>query len=409
VQPRFGGILPDHMALPYDEMVLRPDALHVYIDRTALEWYWQCPRKFYWGRRHASFKAVTVDGKPILGLEPQANEHRVFGKLMHKLVEVATSKLPTLPNPTELGTAVLPLVMQDMAAASVAPHVLKEYTGLGMGLAHQLVTHILPVLLQDHEIIAVEEELLIPLPYTWGHGLNKLGQLVHLQDPAKVQLVIRVKPDLVLRHKADGQVVYFEWKTTSFTGTDQLAAFEINPQIQLGLLAARLKYGHAEWAQVGLFYKGQKRNNQRTSPFCYGYVCADGRLSTRYVKGWHKQPLVDILMEQEQDMNWWVKQMDDEQEQGQFWVTPPLMPNAVQHEAFVDQLRGLVPRILSIEQDDYPQSFVQCNGPFGKTCDYYGACYMGQQDTTYVARIPHHDPMPIILYNKKGHALSAAV
>lgn len=411
------------MALPLPQLQLDPTATPLYIDRTALEWFWTCPRKFYWGRRHASPKATGIMGTikqpgtmsgvnilPVLGLEPLANEHRVFGKVMHAMVEEACTPLVgldngaaiTLPSPSALGAKVISSIQLDLAQFGPQAH--KEYLGLALGLAHQLVVHTLPALLNDHSIMAVEQELLIPLPPVEVKVHTATGY-----KPIHVQLIIRVKPDLILQHKADNQYVYFEWKTTSFTGSEQLSAFETNPQIQLGLLATALKYGHADWAQVGLFYKGQKRMGVRTSPFCYGYVCADGRLSTKYVKGWHKTPVVDLLQQHEQDMSWWTQQMDDEQEQGQFWMTPPLLPNDTQWSVFIDQLVSLVPTLIHADRGAYTQSLNACNGAFGKSCDYFSACYQGAEDAQYQPREPHHEPHPVTLYDGKGAPLYAAV
>jgi len=361
----------------------------VYIDRTALLLYWDCPRLFYLARRH------QIEGQPDtapLGLEGVASEHRLFGSIMHKAVECGfTPGDGSTMTGAELGAHVVSCFMPELQAMALAPHVEKEYLGLAYGMAEQLMSRIKPALLDYHTVVAVEQELLWTLP---------------IQNYRRV--IVRVKPDLVLQHKSSGQYVYFEWKTTAFTNQEQVQSYHYNPQIQLGMQAVQQAYDHCDWAQVGMFYKGQRRNGVRTSPFCYGYQQpgSPASVTPRYVKGWLKRPVVDILQDHDWTMANWIALMDEEQEQGQFFMTDPIFPAQTMVASLKAQLPQMARALTRADQDQYPQAFNRCMPSFGSGCEFASLCHQvpaGSSD--FKPRQPHHAAKPIWLTDSGGHKL----
>ena len=202
-----------------------------------------------------------------------------------------------------------------------------EQCSLVGGLTWVWVKKCLPWVLESYDIVAVEQEFEYVIACTCG--LEDIGEVNDHEARGCCGVVLMTRPDLILRHKMTGQLVYVELKTGADVKNYNYAMqYEDNVQFALGAVAASKVLGeevselyvHAlhkgkrdrEYNQTTKEYTGPKRQN---SPFCYafykeaqppmlpddlrpGYWNPDpltgGRWGATQKKGYNKLPTWDI-------------------------------------------------------------------------------------------------------------------
>lgn len=355
--------------------LIAPDGittLDVTVDRTGLEMFWSCPRRFWWGRRFAAH------GGSYGGLEPIADaDYRVFGKAVARMMEESiiwhhhqADPLAAILVASKVTNELLPT---PPANDNWTQHL--ELTSLLQGMGVVWMARVLPILLQDFEIVDVESEMIA----TFG--------------PLKVL----VRPDLVLRRKADGALIYFEFKTTAW-GPDatNTVKFDHSAQIQIGMKAIKQKYGRVDGAMVGFFYKGQVRQGVRTHPFCYGYV-KNGVAKPTYSAGWTKTPVAEILLTYDLTMLDWLDKFTDDLWDKQFWSTGLLTESPWILDGIDQQATGLAWAMTQPKSSAFPQAFNQCHPQLGSSCDFVPLCHtpLVQPLVLFKPREPHHTEAPL--------------
>jgi hypothetical protein len=158
-----------------------------------------------------------------------------------------------------------------------------EQCSLVGGLVWVWVKKCLPWVLENYDIIAVEREFEYVIDCTCG--LSDIGEVDDHEARGCSGVVLMTRPDLILRHRMTGQLIYVELKTGADVKNYNYAMqYEDNVQFALGAVAASKVLGediselyvHAlhkgrrdrEYNQETRAYDGLKRQN---SPFCYAF------------------------------------------------------------------------------------------------------------------------------------------
>ena len=97
-------------------------------------------------------------------------------------------------------------------------------------------------MLQNYDIIAVEKEFEYVIDCDCGiAGLGEVS--IHIERKCN-GVVLMTRPDLILRHKMSGMLVYVELKTgADVKNYNYTMQFEDNVQFALGAVAASKHYG----------------------------------------------------------------------------------------------------------------------------------------------------------------------
>lgn len=161
--------------------------------------------------------------------------------------------------------------------------IVTEQCSLVGGLVWVWVRKCLPWVLDNYEILAVEQEFELVLACTCG--LDEAGSAADHEERGCFGVCLMTRPDLILRHKASGIIVYVEFKTgADVMNYNYSMQFEDNIQFALGAAATERHFGepvtelyvHAlhkgkrdrEYNNVTRAYDGAKKQN---SAFCYVY------------------------------------------------------------------------------------------------------------------------------------------
>lgn len=185
-------------------------------------------------------------------------------------------------------------------------HQVTEQCSLVGGLVWVWVKKCLPWVLDNYDIIAVEQEYEYVIGCTCG--LSGLGDVSDHESRNCDGIVLMTRPDLILRHKQSGILVYVELKTgADVKNYNYSMQYENNVQFALGAIAAGKVLGEpieelyvhalhkgsrrAEYNQDTKEYSGPKR---QSSPFCYSFYkeakppLVPDQLVPSY---WNKDPL----------------------------------------------------------------------------------------------------------------------
>ena len=206
-------------------------------------------------------------------------------------------------------------------------HQVIEQCSLVGGLVWVWVKKCLPWVLESYDIVAVEQEYEYVIGCTCG--LSDLGEVDDHEARNCNGIVLMTRPDLILRHKMSGILVYVELKTgADVKNYNYSMQYEDNVQFALGAVAAGKVLGEpieelyvhalhkgrrsAEYDQSTREYSGPKRQN---SPFCYSFykeakpplvpdelvpgywnpdLLTGGRWGATEKKGWKKLPTWEI-------------------------------------------------------------------------------------------------------------------
>lgn len=161
---------------------------------------------------------------------------------------------------------------------------LVEQSNLVEGFTWAWLKVMLPTVLSEFEIIAVEKEESLVLgcgtsPGTCGKG-EKYGWEDHAEDCQAV--VHQARPDMILRRKSDGVLTNHDLKTHKYVGDAEIQKYKISAQLNMGSLAAerRLKEP-VPYSYIHAFEKGARKKaytpetrdfsgrRQQQSHFCH--------------------------------------------------------------------------------------------------------------------------------------------
>jgi hypothetical protein len=283
--------------------------------------------------------------------------------------------------------------------------VLKEQWALVEGLLRGWHKVRYPLLREDYEVVAIEEEFEVELA-------------------PGIRLMLRF--DVVLRRKADGLLVVLDYKTLSYLSDDWQKQHEVSLQTLLYTWAASKHFGESS---VGIQYEGLTKGLRRMetaksspfegkkvqlSPLVYGYHMPGAGLWQsewpKGAKGWTKVYIPDHHKSEE-----WVDLLEQEGKLSDlFPVIPVVMPTYADQEAAVASVvyeEEQFARRLTVLEDS--QKFGQSRGEaerrlfeqnrgrcykygIGNACPMLDYCYNATTrqdplDNGFEARTPHHD------------------
>jgi hypothetical protein len=259
----------------------------------------------------------------------------------------------------------------------------REQGSLIEGLVRGFHKHVWPKLMVQYEIVTCEQEMDYPLD---GEG----------------EFVFMTKPDLILRDKITGDLVYVEYKSTSSKKEGWVNSWETAVQLHSSVRATERALNETvSHVQIVGLYKGYESYGKQSSPFCYAYKKSGNppftldQIQYAYKAGFKRT----ATWEMDGGVKKWVESMPDNILGDQFPMTLPIMVNDDLVKAFFRQrlireteIRGF----FGNEDIDriFPQRFDQCQPQFGWHCQYKKLCHGYVEDPLaegFVLRDPHHE------------------
>lgn len=232
---------------------------HLAYDRSRTTTDWDCPRKRYWNYEHEG-----------VGLAPEVDAVELFtGIVVHdamsaiaKAEQVRKAEVASIAGKGPGAAVILTPVPIDTIAEAAAAKIFdyhcpedlknvdsvvtyaKEQAALIYGMLKGFHQHTWPKLMDKYDIVCVEEEMF------FIHDQHGKGDL-------KAFFVMMVKPDLVLRDKTSGELVYLEYKTTNSKKEGWIAQWEDAVQVHSTLNAIEQTFGERPvYTIVQGLYKG---------------------------------------------------------------------------------------------------------------------------------------------------------
>lgn len=336
------------------------------MDSTRYRATFACPRK--------RFYLTEYGGRGIVLAAP--SEDLLYGSAVHKGCELLAGGMIFQEAFMYAQRELLPL------SPSLTPeghdHRL-ELEALLYGHLRLYQDYILPALLEEYDIFAIEQEIVIPLTES-------------------VTYLTRI--DKGLRRKSNGTNFNLNYKTSSYI--DDLQS-SVECSMQLLMEAEALKYATGSFVTGSLvigFNKGSKRSvseaekkrglegKRRISPFTYGYMKGDDpwdpktQYSAEYKAGWTRFP---TFVEPWTHEDWW-NRMPDALRRGQYMTTTPIIHQPEMIARLKEQIVHVEQRLAEYRDTDdldalYPQNFANCNqdeGYMHSTCPYKPFCWEGE-------------------------------
>lgn len=166
----------------------------------------------------------------------------------------------------------------DFGDPAALEYIVKEQGALITGLAWSWYLHYYPDIIKNYDIVSVEEEYETVLKCTCGIG--KLGKVEDHAAKDCNGVVLMTRPDVILRNKVTGTLVYLEFKSGASVIYDSYdKRFFDNVQFALGTAAASDALDEPiEQLMVHALHKGRRKKDpeefglRQDSPFCYAFV-----------------------------------------------------------------------------------------------------------------------------------------
>lgn len=348
--------------------------------RSAVVTDWTCPRK--------RFLNYEYSGR---GLSPAATPLELyFGILIHDGLAaiVAGIDIDAICNAAikQFRYHLLEGTNEDYEATQFA----EEQCALGEGLLRAFARHIWPALMEEYEVVLAEQEM------TFEHD----------------GLTFMAKPDLVLRHRESGDLLYLEYKTTSSIKEQWMSSWQYAVQVHSTVKAIEATLGEkVERVIIQGLHKGYiSQYNRQESVFCYGYFkpgtppFVKDTWSYIWKAGLKKEP----IWKREGGVKRWVEEMPINILSKELPQTPPIFINDDLVNAFFRQrairehvIRNARNAIVENPADAagyldhyFPQNFEACNPGWGKGCAYKKLCHGSHPDPLRVGfdiRHSHHE------------------
>lgn len=341
-------------------------------DRSAIETDWLCGMRYWWNRLEAGGGISPIKSHPAL----------VEGTDLHDDLQLF---------PQGLGIEEILISIRERSNVEQCDQVGMEILSRRMGWAVQFSLYVWPWLMDHYTVVDYEKEYVL------------------CRDP----LFVLVKPDLVLRSKKTGRLVYIEYKSTGDVGPGWCVSWPHAIQLHLGLTAIEEDLGEkVEFGQVIGFNKGYNRDGRMVHPYVWAYRSPDGKeWQGEYRAGWDHAP----VWEYPGGMVEWVGYLGKNGVEGRgssvsnknlAWSAPiyldkrlvdDLIIRRIVREEQIDQWKGLAQDDWDVRLVHFEQRFNQCKPSRGPACPYLSCCFNAsiQSDPLlngeYAKRVPHHD------------------
>lgn len=352
----------------------------IYIDRSRIEADWDCPRKRYWNYEH---QAPGAEHRGIVRNEDATA--LIFGSAMHTALSSALMKLLE-PH------AIAEVLAAQLDKLSYLPEEkFREYKNLGLGLYWGFHYVILPNILAQYDVVAVEGE-------------------VEFSISPKIKMMCR--PDVVLRRKSDGTYWYPDFKSTAFKNKNWIDSWQYAVQLHSGCAAVEESLGiQVEGAMIIGLYKGYPdKYGKLRSPFTYGYKYKDTTdvWQIEWCRGWELTPVDEYSRGVNGWVSYWAAANPDLIKE-QFPMAEEiafdrdLLENFKKQTAHREHLIAVSAHLIAegkYAEDElnafFPQHFKSCRPVIGSACAYIECCNSSSVAADpvgsglYVVREPHH-------------------
>lgn len=353
-------------------------------DRSRVTTDWSCRRKRYLGYEYKG-KGLTSGHSPL---------ELYLGTVVHDgLAAIAGGVDIDVVATTQQDHMFRSLMEQSAGEDEVqALGFAREQGALVEGLLRGFKKATWDQLTSGRKIVAVEQEM------TYPHD----------------GLVFMSKPDLVLEDE-EGNLIYVEYKTTSTKKESWVSSWGTAVQLHSTIKAIEHTLDrHVTGVIVQGLYKGYESYGKQSSPFCYGYhrtghapfTTSDTIYS--YKSGYKRV----ATWEMDGAVKGWVEGMPDDVLSDQFPQSPMIyvkddlverfFAQCATREKEIDMALGMMKFAEGDEEAQraildvsFPQTFSECQPPWGKGCQFRSICHgRGGDPLTqgYVYRVPHHVP-----------------
>src|SRR3990167_825641 len=347
---------------------------------------WVCPRRRYWNYEYLG-----------RGINPPETQYELYlGTIIHDGIAAMVHSVDiediVLAGTKQLRTKLL----EGRELDSDAQFLAEEQCALAEGLLRGFHKAVWPRLCADYpEVVLCEQELI------YDYEIN--GQ----------KLRFLAKPDLVRRDK-DGNLWYFEWKTTSSNKEEWIHQWETAVQLHSSVKAVE---AHLNEPVTGVIVQGFYKSyvsqwGRLESLFCYGYHHPGNppwekpKWAYEYKAGLKKH----AIWQRDGGVKKWVDEMPFALLASQFPQTPPIFVNEQMVSAFFKQQgmrelqirearKQLIDPVLHTEagrqqilDEAFPQHFESCNA-WNRPCGYKRLCFGADVDPLtigYELRHSHH-------------------
>lgn len=355
--------------------------LPIYYSRSAVVSDWTCPRKRYYGYEYLG-----------RGISPTSTALPLYmGILVHDGIAAITAGL-SIDEIVSAGKSQFRAhLLEGHPDDPDAQHFAEEQCALVEGMLRGYAKHIWPRLQEEYEVVACEQEMV------YEHdGLHFMA-----------------KPDLLLRHKESGDLVYVEFKSTSSVKDKWIGSWNTAVQLHSSIRAVEATLGEPVTQVIvqGLNKGYVSQYDRQESIFCYAYHKAGqppfqkDTISYIYKAGLKKYPVWQLPG----GVKKWVEEMPENLLSQQLPITPPIFINGELVDAFFRQRATREHEIRhgreqiayaktnesaqAILDDVFPQYFEECSPGWGDGCQFRKLCHGKKVDPLtigYSMRVSHH-------------------
>jgi hypothetical protein len=349
-----------------------------FVDRSRITTDWGCPRARWWGYEFGGRGVARATRAAYFDIGNAIHSARAALLAGESVDDV----VPRILTEFHAGTA-----SQGWEEWKQA-----EQGALVAGMIYAWARQVLPTLLAEYEVVAVEQEF----PTEIAPGLT-----------------MGVKPDSLLERKLDKTLWYYECKTTSHLGPSWGAQWTKAVQLHgTAFLAGQRLSRPIEGMVIDGIYKGyvDKKSNTQKSILCYGHQ-RPGLLhgpEVSYV--WRAGSKPAPTWEMPGGVQRWVANMPREVLSELFVQTPPIylqerlvgayLRQTVVREDVITSAHGDMlenpDAVEDIMDVVFPQHFASCAPAIGSPCAWSDCCFnsvVGADPVAsglYVWRDPHH-------------------
>lgn len=243
-----------------------------------------------------------------------------------------------------------------------------------------------PYLMEHFEVVKYEWEIILQ------------------RDP----LWIAIKPDLILRNKKTGKLIYIEYKTTATIQSGFATHWPYASQLHLGMKAVEEELGEkVDYAQVIGFYKGRYGYGRLQNRLVWGYFNdTTQQWSGEYQRatGWRPRP----VWEYDPGVQGWVSGvLSDQQRRELFvWSEPVYLDDRqlihiVERRKYrqeeIERVKGVCGEDEILRNIHFEKRTTECKPIWGSECPYLACCFnksVGDnplKSGLFVPRTPHHE------------------
>lgn len=333
-------------------------------DRTTIETDWLCGAKRWWYKEEGGDGIVPV--KEAIYYEVGRDIHSDMERLLN-------------------GESINEIIRFEgiNLHAEITDQLVLERIFRRMGWAVAFATYILPTLIEKYDVISLEKELILDRTPLW----------------------IACTPDVLLRRKSDGRLIYRDYKSVKMLGKSWMDHWPYAIQMHIGLKAIEEELGEVPaYAEVMGLRKGEDRKGKLMHPYVWAYWDEKKDLWQHdYKYGLVLRP----VWEYPGGIEEWVKFLGRDVAIGQFPLSKPIflderllnrtITERILREQEVREVKYTAQLDPNFRALYFRQNFSECLPSFGDPCPYLACCHNASVELNplasgdFIKRTPHHE------------------